>query len=399
MRYALLLLSCVSCAAATPATIPVTLAVPVPASAAAKAAPKPDWASLRAALDRSKVTGFALVDRRVMLSPTKDVAKAGDKPSGAAYVTVLEDLGGAIRVRTKIDDKGALGELLPAYDLEGFVPRGALVPVLAHPVVKDLPDGTGYVLREGLELALGERIAPANLLLAKLPAELAPGDVTLGFGLVDAEPALAKLDGPVLGCARDGRSTRVDTPEALRKARDEQWRREHPSASVFDGPLGFAGRGYYDDDACRLVGVYDQEDDRDRKDAELKVGAASLGPASKTHLERVEARRASASEVLVTFTQPRALVRARTSESVLASRGGGGAGMLGGQPPKVWAVRGAAVAWYADGTRAGVHKGKQPTKMRGAHEANGRMCYRVPHVTTELCHDKADLIEVDDAGW
>jgi hypothetical protein len=385
-----------------PAERPVPIAVAPPtALAQTKLETKPDWSELRAKLDRATVTGFVMVDREVTIFPTQDVTKPSSAIHGGAYVTVLEDDGPAIRVRTGMEKTG-LAELDPVYDLEGFISRAALVPVLARAIVKDNPDGTGFVLREGLELSFGDRIAPANLLLAKLPLELSASDITLGFALPDKAAELAKLDGAELGCARgEHQATRIDDPATLRKERMDAWRREHPNAGLFESPYSFAGGRGYNEDPCRIAGKYDFEEHADRKDADLKVGGANLGKASAANLDHIEVRRGKGSDVLVTFSEPRAIVRALTNESVLAW-GGGGAGMggLGGKPPKVWAVQGPAIAWYADGTKAGNHVAQhRPTKMRGAHEVNGRMCYRVMHVAVEICHDKADLKEIDDTRW
>ncbi|HEY2365762.1 MAG TPA: hypothetical protein VGH87_05215, partial [Polyangiaceae bacterium] len=193
-------------------------------------AKQPDWSGLRAKLQSAKVAGFAMVDRAVVLSPTKEVMKPRERVSGGVYVTVIEDDGPAIRVRTAVQSAG-LAEIDPAYDLEGVVPRGALVPVVARPIVKDNPDGTGFVWRDGLELAFGDRIAPAKGLLAKLATDLSPDDVTLGFTLALTAPTLAPASGTLLGCTRGEGGTRVDDPDTLRQERVAEWRSQHPGAS------------------------------------------------------------------------------------------------------------------------------------------------------------------------
>jgi hypothetical protein len=71
-----------------------------------------------------------------------------------------------------------------------------------------------------------------------------------------------------------------------------------------------------------------------------------------------------------------------------------GIGGLGGSRPKVQ-VSNAATAYYPDGSRAGVHKGR-PTKLHDTKEVSGRVCFKPPYLSSELCHDKSDLQEVED---
>jgi hypothetical protein len=393
----LLALGFVACASAAPSPHQTVAAEPaklpvVPA--------KFDVSALRASLEHDKLSGLALLAADAKLTPKRDAPDDARVPARVrAYVTILEDLGPVLRVKTALG-RVPLAQVDDAYDLEVFVRRASLAPVLTHSIVKDESDGTGFVLLEGLEVALGERIAPLGV-LAKVPVALTVKDVGLSFQLEATKPELTKATGPRLGCkSKYHEGTRVTDHKTLEDEAKQEWLDAHPNRGgglLFDS---YEMQMQYNVDQfpCRLQ-TLDTTFDPDRRDAPLVVGGVTIGNASEAREQALDTRRTRDGRALVTLDFGRAIVRATTSDTALLAGGrGSGAVAFGGKRPMIWQVSGNAPAYFPDGTRAGTHVGLA-TLLRSSTEIDGRVCTSRPYLTVQICHDKADLKEVEDRGY
>jgi hypothetical protein len=387
----------VACASAAPT--PRQTAVVEPATLPTVPA-KFDVAALRASLEKEKLSGLALLGPDAKLTPKRDAPVDGRVRAGArAYVTILEDLGPVLRVKTGLAHV-PLAQVDDEYDLEVFVKRASLAPVLTHSIVKDESDGTGVVLLEGLEIALGEHIAPLGV-LAKVPVALTVKDVGLSFQLEATRPELAKATGPRIGCkSKYHEDTRVTDHKTLEDEARQEWIDAHPNRGPFDTMETYGMRGM-DRFPCRLFQTLDTTFNPDRRDAPLVVGGVTIGKASEAREQSLDTRRSTRDgHALVTLDFGRAIVRATTSDAALLEGGGamGGLGMMGGKRPMIWQVSGDAPAYFPDGTRAGTHVGRAML-LRASEEIDGRICISRPYLTVRICHDKADLKEVEDRGY
>jgi hypothetical protein len=345
-----------------------------------------DYAALQKTLATSKLAGFALVDHG-KLSQTETDAKV---PHGVrGYVAIVEDRGAVVRVRTNVA-KVHLAEVDESYDVEAFVARAALSPVLAHPIIKEGKDGSGVVLREGLEVVLGPKsIVPHEKWLVSFPVAIAPSDVALSFAIAEPNAALSRPSAPAVGCLRTKSGIHVGAPADLVNEAQAEWRAANPTKSRMDFDLETGGYRHATF-PCSLA-----------EDAPLSVLGIATTKQRYVESEVTLATRAGEGRVLVTMDLERATVRASASDGALGSGGGGrgGLGSLGGsQRPRIWQASGEIPAYFPDGTRAGTHVGRA-TKLRGGKEVAGRICVDRMFLAVQICHDKKDLEEVEDNGF
>lgn len=415
----------------------------VPSAAVVEDAPPPKEPldeELLARLAKEKLAGFVVADPRAMYFPTASAARAStaalqpepepdpeatppkpkpkaksQRPKIAPYVsgvglTVLEDLGDVVRVSTKgVDD---LWEVDRRFELEVFVRRAALMPVLRAPRKESFADGTAVLLREGVviePLRTGAR--PASGILWKVLAGPIPAaDVALSFQppaekvwIDPAPPAIASAE---LGCERhlaerDKLRIRIEERSAMiaKQAQEEE--------AKYGRPRGI-GLGYGGDQwafRCTLGGG-DSSVYAGVENAALLVDGRELGRASDAPLDgcsgsvRTLAVAGEKDAALVSISLGRAEVRARTSTKSLIESGGCGAGygFAGRARPMVKAVRRKAVAYFPDGAQAGVHTSSETKlgELGAVSEVDGRTCVKPSYLSVALCFDAADLVDVKD---
>jgi hypothetical protein len=330
------------------------------------------------------------------LVPLRDRSAKRSEPTHGSALRVLQDRGAVLKVSTAATS--GFDTLDKNLELELFVRRDALLPVLARPLRSLEPDGTGAVLLEGtvlLPLATGVR--PAGAFAAAYVAAIDADDVKLSFTLgatpLELEPLPGERRGEELGCDRDNVESRRSLVERDRKERQRR-----------DGGSVELTRDEYGDDyahRCRLSGTHGASD------APLLVGDRTLGMASefatRPCVGDVWAVRASddPAEAFVTFELPRAIVRTRTKTTTLAEAGVCGVGSsLAPRPFET--VKHGAVATFPSGARAGVHQG-EVTKFRElgtpvvvtTTKPNQR-CIQPPYLDEPLCFDPTDIVYVRD---
>jgi hypothetical protein len=378
---------------------------------------------LIARLANEKLVGFVVADGRALFFATESAARASDEtfqPEPARLkgvrepdvagdgLRVLEDLGEVVRVSTeRVEDLGAVDS---RFKLELFVRRSALLPVLRTPRKESFQDGTAVLLREGLVLSpLRGGSRPARKLLAKvLTTPIDAADVGLSFVSPSQRPQLDPVDrsliGAELGCDRASSTTghwklRIRVDDRAVMIDEENQARGAREGDHFD--LGGGGLGHQYSFRCTFGGSPSTYEDVE--DGALVLNGREVGRSSDLPLDdcsgQVSARRV-AKEVdaaFVTVAIPRAELRVRTTMKSLIE--GGGCGMAAGfNRPTVKAVKFDAITYFPDGTKAGVHTARA-TKLRligDATMSGKRTCVAPPYLTTQLCFDAADLVEVED---
>jgi hypothetical protein len=403
---------------------------------------------LRARLERGPVSGFAMVAQNVFLAPSAEearklptstpnrwgashraeiriVVRSGGDERPLEYeeplghyraVRVVEDLGDVLKIRTGLG-AAALAPVDASYDVEVFVRRSALQPVLRTAKVDEYADGTAFVLHEGLVLSLDQgRIRPEDAALRPLPVALGEGDMALGFGLEKSRRELAAIwGGEDMGCdwvrkgargrgASTGPVAQADElpPEPVDVALESfvaptsVLRRDRDTADVsFSSPTadGFSPTAVRW--PCSFVSRVDHPPVRPEAQA-LAVGGLPFVPASEFDGAPVAVRKAKdKSDVLVQVARARALVRVLAREGALRPRGMSAAVGRPTREVKVFEVTGDAAAYFPDGRPAGRHTGP-PLRLRDASEVGARVCAPRWNLAVPLCHDRKDLREVID---
>ena len=437
LAVATVLLACalmlMACGGTAPVQAPVKVADP---ERAPPPAPPPDGTGDAALLDRlqhESLSGFVMAPLDAVLFPSLEAARNGSRsaPAGArpdhrssryvimrdrlheqrsasSALRVLEDHGDVVKVSTDMGpDDIPLPVLDPSYRLEAFIRRDALLPVLRQGKLESFDDGTAVALRAGLIVTLAEDgVHPAHPGLAKVPLELASDDVALSFALPDKDIELPAVVGTEMGCERivgsllsnDDERTHVAAAEVLRREQTEKYQREHPQSHDWGG-MGFGMGGYADQPSCTLSGRYAPRGD---EPPPLRMNgiafAQSHDVAGDPCFDSVSVHRGPHG-LLARIELPRASVRALVDEHALRKAGGcGAAGFLGHPYPKVWAVDGDVAAYFADGSRAGSHHGGK-TRLRDGHAVGERICFALSYLSVELCHYRADLVEIEDTPY
>lgn len=361
-------------------------------SAAPANRPLIDVAALRAALPSDPVVGFVRLSAGARLFSSRELASTKQpgttklprsSPANAGdTVLVLQDLGTVLRVSTRLGQRSLERTPDPRFEIEAFVAREALLPVLRQPLLKTSADGTGYVLREGLHVARrGERIVPNELGLEGLPASIELIDVGLAFQSVEEGPKLPALEPKsALGCDRDrGVKLRSDLLRERAEAERLQAEREGRAGP---GLFGLGARGY-DSFPCSV----------NQNQAPVSVLGQPLSPSlplAGCPTPELEAFRSDGDAVLVAIALPRATLRARASVGALEARGGCGMGRLGRRPEPHLVAKPKTAVYFSDGSLAGTLKWELTVTKVGAA---GRVCVQASAVDGGLCFEVADLVE------
>jgi hypothetical protein len=376
-------------------------------------------AAVRARLGREKLSGFVMVPGDVLLFPSEADARSapasakgraerrreyrlrGHREGDPYALRVVADLGDVVHVSSGLGTR-ALATIDYRYELELYVPRRALVPVLARPKLRTFDDGSGFVLYEGLALDLQKSVRPAHALLAALPHELGAGDVALSFALADplelgAEPLGARMACEyVRGSWNEEGGARSRVAEAATLAAEAEERARADAAARgerYDPFRTWHGMGRQP--TCRVAS------EPPGRDAPLSMNGVAFARASQVEAdpcsEGHEVHRGR-DGLLADIQLGRAFVRVGVDESGLHATGGCGAGSLGGKRPLVWAAAGEVPAFFPDGRAAGKHVGTK-TLLRRPTEIDGRLCLALPYLSVPICHDRDRLVEVEDRGY
>lgn len=410
------------CGSGTPAPDPDPPAIELRPTPSARAEAPPNlFSELRARFSKDPLRGFAIAGEDTVFFPTVEAARGAaappdPSPPGRATrrrlgrggaVRVLEDLGDVVRVSTGLaTDRLHEDEVDDRFELDLWLRREALLPVLREPHVEGFDDGTAFVLHEGAVIGLDAgRLRPAHRVLAALPVEIGEADVGLSFELAAERAKLPAATGAVLACDRESAGddqVRIRVDDA-RVFRDEELVRAR-SASGGGIGLGAMGGGFgWRPPGCSLAGRLDAQGTAGLVDAPLLVGGAKLGRASQVASascpEAMVARRGLLDgEALVEVALSRADLRVSTKIAALIESGGCGAGSGFGNRPKVLEAAGELPVTFADGRPAGKHVGRG-TKLREATDIGGRACIALGYVSVPICFEKASLREVEDRGW
>lgn len=365
---------------------PAAVETPEPAGVDAPE-PNVEVAALRAALPDEPVVGFVRLSAHGRLFSSRELANK-NRLGGQALpphlsqlkpgdsLLVLEDLGSVLRVSTQLGSRVFERAPDPQFEFEAFVRKSAVAPVLRRPLLKTSKDGTGYVLREGLKLALsGDTIVPNEGGLEDLAVTVTLSDVGLGFQPIDEPPTLPALaDAKKLGCEADG----VKPFEEIARAQVDAERLRAAEAGETGGAIIAINA------PCSL---------NPKQQAALSVlGQALLPPSPEQGCHSgasVTAHRVDKQTVLAALWFPRATVRARTAVSALQVTSCYSMPYTKEVGSHLVAKAG-TVFYFADGSVAGSLKYGMTVAKPGA---TGRVCVEASSVEGGLCFKVADLVE------
>ncbi len=392
---------------------------------------KPD--SLWKRLSQDKLEGLAMVRQGAVLYPTAADARKGasGRPdegtsTPVAAVHILADEGDVVEVRTWLSPR-VRNDVTPLtdYDLNLYVTREQLVPVLREALSKRFDDGSGYALLAGLPLHIEDEIRPQDPIFGELDVTIEQEHVGLSFPLKRKKTAL-ETPSEELGCDYDDRAggaakTRIygvkreqerKRAEAIKKLRDSRKNGGLATSGLIGGSnmgsmFGVAGSSA----TCTLVDG--NGGDAGKAAGDLQVdGRFFMRPqdvAGNRCFTLMPTYRAPAKgQVLVDLVLGFVSVRVAASEGVL--REGGRCGVIGGlvglgrggfgsighkvvASKKVLAARGKTKVYFPDGTPAGYHM-RGVTRMKRATRVGKRLCIDHENVSTQLCFDHSDLVTV-----
>jgi hypothetical protein len=379
-------------------------------------------------LATDKLSGLALVWADAVFYPTADAARQAApkrQHEGKVFgtVEVLEDLGDVVKVRTWLSPRVREGmQAITSYDLTLYASRNQLLPVVRETITKRYEDGTGYVLNEGMPLAIDKTVTPLENLPGSLAIEIPHDHIGLSFPLrdteADKEPLREEL---VCEWPEEGRYPRDPDDRKARvlsrseKAREQARERQAKLDQELDRGIddGWSeGIGDYN----AGVGFYG---------AGMDYATCDLAPASGLSIGGEHVANAGTvfppqdcdggirvfgsskdTDVIVLFSQGRAVLRMSAPKDALEPHAGcaamGGLARFGRggkgpppPPPKVLALVGKTRAYFPSGEEAGYHMERQ-TKVRDPEERGSRLCIPHANVSVKLCFERADLQEIDD---
>ncbi len=410
--------ACATAASTGPVETPVTVAVETQDRAGASAL----WKRLAS----EPLAGLALVWHDTVLYPTAAAARAAAPErrhdgDGVRAVHILADEGDVVKVRTWLSPRVRAGmTALTGHDLTLYATREQLVPVLREVVQEDLADGSGYLLLEGLPLAIEKVAQPLDRRLEGLEQTLDPNAVSLSFPLSGKDPSFASgARGEEVACRYEQRRSAWDplSPVEERRTeivgieahRAEKLAEARARAPYRDGPPLWAPSLdlLHEQPSCSLIGPSGEGD----ADPAVMLDGKPFMKARDVPGDRcgfgVRAFRAPANDrYLIELSMGRALLRVTVPEAALVPSGGcGGGGMIGGYgvrgrgraapPPtkQVPMVRGKVKVYFPDGTHAG-YQLHGTTRLEGEPLIEGRPCVEHPNVSTRICFDPADVEQV-----
>jgi hypothetical protein len=392
--------------------------------------------------------GLALVWSDAVLHPSAEAARAASPRRGrdgrsVRVVRIVADEGAVVKVRTALPDEARHLPALTLDDLTLHASRSQLVAVLREAIVESFEDGSGFVLRPGLAVALeGGSARPLDDLLARLVPTIESDRVGLSFQLPEQPPHLTTaLRGESLVCRLEAegsekRGARSVDPPTLRvygraelRAEEEKRRqrqntevppsrakvqRPHASdhelakkASILgtlsaqDGDFmgSLSGNLLMDEGGCALV----RSGESDPAKTLHVGGSAFAGPEEIVRApctRPIQSHRGPQQGVLVDLRFDHAEVRAASTEAILAAPepcGTFGAGLRAGSrpsaSPKPWVVRGRVPVYFPDGAPAGHHQ-PEPASYDVIDDRGDLACVEHPNVSTPICFDRKHVTEL-----
>jgi len=371
------------------------------------------FVKLRARLDQESLQGFAMVRVRseAMFFASADAARRGASRGASARlfegeshrrgfaVRILQDEGEIVRVTTAVPVDEA-DSFAPRFELELFVRRDALVPVLRAARSNAFQDGSAYVVREGAAVSLaGDKLALAGPIVSHLPLTIEDAEVGLSFELAPgraALPALAQAD-EKLACEGWGEGTRLEKQSDL----IVKQRIRYPRSLAADRS-GTTDPGQHHWPPCTLAA----DKGRGNARAALQVGGAHVAFAAEVlpwedpcrATPMPAARAAKTGHVLIDVPLRRAELRMLAPEQALVGTGGCGTmGSVRGHAGKVLQARRGVPITFQDGKAAGKNVGGY-TVLRDPIDAGDRACLKLMQIDVPLCFERAKLDLVDDVG-
>ncbi len=194
-------------------------------------------------LERRPVKGAVLLRQPIKLSATEEDARKEPRFSkGRASVAgelwaaeVTEDLGDVVRIKNV--EHVPYRTFLPGYEVDAYVRKTHLAPVLARPVIDTFREGAALALEAGTPVAVEDgRLAVVDLRLDGFPLNHQhKADLSLGFP-VGADPVVLKPLGNEVRCAENGGLAKEGLPcelpgDAVVRVKDRTW-----SARALGGP-------------------------------------------------------------------------------------------------------------------------------------------------------------------
>jgi len=410
-------------------------------------APQPVAPRQVSAVYTASLSGFVAVAPKTLLHPTAAAAVATASIAPVSRVQVYQVVGevdGAVRVRTGFaeGDCAASQGAQPAYEVEGFVSREALVARLREPVLIEHPDGTGVVAWVGTPVrlfddghaeAIDERLAKA---LGPIPTAKVALATTAGSSVAWTAPAVALACDPLPEPVADwharrrssrslARSQQADQIASDRMARCLEKRAREPAPKKPPTNLFESLSAAVSCETAAAIGGFAAESMMDTSFAYAELPSsqahvpacsvadegwpkrfALLGGRDFQDLERL-----AHAEPEPTVHRVQATWVARVSLSCgelrlsvpadavgRAGRGGLGTGGLGGKSrPILVAPAGSALTWQ-DGTPAGKTLRAVGYPTESVTQSGERACVRIHPFATPLCYAISDLKASTDRG-
>lgn len=194
-------------------------------------------------LERRPIKGAVLLRQPIKLSASAEDARKEPRFSkGRASVAgelwaaeVVEDLGDVVRIRNV--EHVPYRTFLAGLEVEAFVRKTHLAPVLARPVIDTFREGAAVALEAGTPVAVEDgRLAVVDLRLDGFPLNHQHrADLSLGFP-VGADPVVLKPLGNEVRCAENGGLAKEGAPcelpgDAVVRVKDRSW-----TARALGGP-------------------------------------------------------------------------------------------------------------------------------------------------------------------